>query len=435
MRQEEDWRPKGDAERRGDALDRLKYIPLGGHSYLTLGGQTRQFYESIGHENWGASPAAHNDYLLQRYMLHADYHLSPTLRVFSELKSGVVDGRIGGARPADRDDADINQLFVELALPARSGRGAPPLALRLGRQELDFGAGRQIAVREGPNVRVGFDGAFGVWRAGAWRVDTFSAYAVQTKIHAFDDGTDKSQTLSGLYATGATSARPSAPHLDVYLLQQKRRAATYDQGTGRERRETLGFRVWNKARAFDYDIEPSVQGGKFADKTVRAWSVSSEVGYTFPHSPQKLRLGLSGGLDSGDRNPNDGKLETFSPPAASGRYFGQIPSIGPQNATGFSPSLRLNPTPKTTLTLSDYFFYRTSTRDGLYAVPGFLLKPGGQSRARFIGSQPEINLLFRLDRRSSITVDYAQFITGRYLQETPPGQNIQYLGAWFTFVF
>jgi hypothetical protein len=37
-----------------------------------------------------------NAFLLQRYMLHSDWHLGKSFRVFVQLKSGLEDSRAGG---------------------------------------------------------------------------------------------------------------------------------------------------------------------------------------------------------------------------------------------------------------------------------------------------------------------------------------------------
>ncbi len=437
LRQEEDWRSLRDLKRRTDTLDGLKFIPLGKRGWLTLGGQTRQFYEYLGNESWGAAPIIDNNYLLQRYHLSTDFHFNETLRFYFELKSGITIGRTGGPRGGlDQDDLDTHQAFFEVSSPPRSGHTEAPFTLRVGRQELNYGAGRLVSVREGPNVRVGFDGLFGIARSGAWRMDAFTTRPVATRPRFFDDGTNYSQLLWGVYATGPLSAkRPAGTSFDLYYLGQERLGAAYDRGIGNERRHTVGFRLYNTSAPFDYDIEPSYQFGSFGGSDIDAWGGALNVGYTVPHNAQKLRLGLTAGINSGDRNPAGHTLNTFSPPAPSGLYFGQVPSLGPQNVMGFSPSIRLQPLPKLTLTLSDYFFWRQSLNDGIYALNGAVLKTGQLSRASYVGSQPELNLLWQIDRHSSLTLDVAQFVAGDFLRETPPGKDVHYFGAWFTFLF
>lgn len=83
-------------------------------------------------------------------------------------------------------------------------------SLRAGRQEKTLGTSRLIAVREGPNIRLAFDGARASRKQGSHRIDAFAfAFAfrpVLNRPEAFDDNANKSQSLYGLYATFAPAS-------------------------------------------------------------------------------------------------------------------------------------------------------------------------------------------------------------------------------------
>src|SRR6185369_967733 len=104
---------------RVDWLDPIKFIPFNtnGTSYLTLGGEIRERYEYFHNSSWGRGPQDDDGYLLQRYMVHADAHLSDFFRVFGQFKSGLEDGCTGGPRPTDRDDFDLHQAFLDVRIP------------------------------------------------------------------------------------------------------------------------------------------------------------------------------------------------------------------------------------------------------------------------------------------------------------------------------
>src|SRR5207342_1953278 len=97
-RADEDYRYLRDPSRATDFLDAVKYLPLddAGKTYLTFGGEVRERYEYFHNAQWGAGPQDPTGYLMQRYMLHADLHASEDVRVFTQLKSGFVTGRVGG---------------------------------------------------------------------------------------------------------------------------------------------------------------------------------------------------------------------------------------------------------------------------------------------------------------------------------------------------
>src|SRR5215813_11741936 len=169
LREDEDWSFLKDPSLRQDPWDRLKYIPLGREGwFLTIGGEAREAFERVGNDNWGKQPYT-NTFFLERYMLHTDWHFGKHLRAFVQLKSGLESFRHGGGRPIDEKKLDFEAAFVEVG--AREGDRW--VVLQAGRQELNYGSGRLVSVREGPNVRQSFDAAKLKIKVGAWRVDAF----------------------------------------------------------------------------------------------------------------------------------------------------------------------------------------------------------------------------------------------------------------------
>jgi hypothetical protein len=76
-----------------DLLDRLKFIPFthDGSVWLSLGGQARERGEYFRHFLFGASEPKDTDaYLLSRFRLSADLHVTPYLRMFAEGKSAMA---------------------------------------------------------------------------------------------------------------------------------------------------------------------------------------------------------------------------------------------------------------------------------------------------------------------------------------------------------
>jgi hypothetical protein len=454
LRQDEDWRVLATPGAvPPDRFDPIKYVALGrgGDAFLTLGGELRPYYERFGDENWGRAPADRDGYVLHRTMVHADLHAGrigqAAVRVFAQLKSGLIAGRRAGPRPVDEDRADVNQAFVDLALPAPRGTN---VVLRAGRQELNYGAGRVVSVREGPNVRVGFDGATASLLARTWRLDAFGLRPVVTGRGAWDDRAAPGAVLAGAYL-----ARRAAPALhlaptgapagaELYYLYAARRGARFDQtGPGppvRERRHTLGARMGHVGAAADWDVEGAVQGGRFgvgeiAPGAIRAWTAAGTLGWTFARLPATPRLGLAAGATSGDRDPSDPDLQTFAPPAPRGSYFGQIGANGPQNSVGASPTVRLRPHAALTVNADWYVFWRQSARDGLYGVPGNLLQSGRAVRARRVGSQPQVDVSWQIDRHASLTLNAARFLAGPFLRAAPPARDIRYVALWTTYRF
>ncbi len=430
LRYEEDYTYLQDPTRRGDFFDPIKYVPFGGTEgrYLSVGGEARPFFEWFRNEEWGAIPGD-DGYMLQRYMAHLDLQWNERARVFVQLKSGIEAGRRSGPRPADEDKLDLGQAFLD-ARVASSGERS--LVLRAGRQEMNFGHARLVSYRERPNVRRSFDGLRATLRTRAWTVDAFATKPAQTKPGFFDDAPDPERTFWGAYATRALAESVS---LDLYYLGLTNGSAGYDQGNAEETRHTNGARFWGESAGWDYDVELIYQWGGFGEGVIRAWAVASVFGYTFRNLGSTPRFALSLDVHSGDRDPKDADLETYNPLFPKGAYYGLIMPFGPSNHWEIHPILEMQLSKRLSTRGDWMFFWRRSLRDGVYDVVGNLLRTGQLSDAAFVGHSPGIEIVCSLDRHLTLTGNYSRFFPGRFLEETPPGEDITYVGLWLTFKF
>ena len=197
----------------------IKYIPLfnlGPSYFVTLGGDIREQYEFIQNDNFGLGSVNNHGYWLQRLMPYSDWHFGPFFRVFVQLKSSEEEGREPGPRPTDRKRLDFNQAFVDFSYP-RTVLPADQayVTLRLGRQEIDFGDERLLAVREGPNVRQSFDGARLILNSSNGRVDVFGLRLDPDETGYFDNSPRWShETVWGLYSTFPLTTKSTAATLN-----------------------------------------------------------------------------------------------------------------------------------------------------------------------------------------------------------------------------
>jgi len=431
LRYDENYDSLRDSAQRADYLDAIKFIPLNtdGSWYLTLGGEIRERYEYYHNNLWGRGPQDQDGYLLQRYMVHADAHFGDYFRVFAQFKSGLEDGRDGGPRPTDRDDFDLHQAFFDARLPWTD---TDSLTLRAGRQELAYGSSRLVSFREEPNVRRSFDGVKAIFKVNGWQVDLFAVKPVQTKIGVFDDSPDPEQKFWGIYAVTPVRWLPGG-NVDLYYLGLDNRNAHFDQGTAHELRHSLGTRIWGHQAGWDYNFEFVYQFGSFGSGDIQAWTGASDTGFTFESAPLKPRLGLKANVTSGDDDPNNHDLQTFNPLFPRGAYFGEPALIGPANHIDVHPQLELALLKNLTLTGNWDWFWRESTRDGIYGPAVNLIQSGKSTDARYVGNQAEVMLEWRFDRHLTFTADYAHFFAGEFLKQTTPGKDVDYFSVWLTY--
>jgi hypothetical protein len=427
LRYEEDWSVLRDPTLRTDPLDPLKYVPLNasGDAYLSFGGQVRQRYEYTHNPVWGQDPQDDHGVFLQRYVLFGDLHLGPHVRLFGELYSALENGRAGPSNPIDENELGFQQAFLDLAAPLATDDASA--ALRLGRQEMRYGSGRLVDAREGPNVRRKFDGGRVLLGLGKWRIDGIAVRPSAIKPGVFDDGIDEDQALWGAYATGAPTWMPVGSLIDLYYLGYHNDFGAYEQGVADETRHTVGTRLWGELGGWDWNWETLFQWGSFGTGDILAWGVASDTGYTWREVPWTPRLGLSANVASGDRNPDNPDLQTFNPLFPRGTYFSELALLGPRNFYNLHPFLTVNPRDDLSLTADFDLFWRLETEDGVYNPGGQLLRAGAGSDARHVGNELSLNATWQINSHVSFTAIYAHFFPGRFIEETGPSKDIDFV--------
>jgi hypothetical protein len=433
LRENEDWSFLADPTLNKDFWDPIKYIPLGSRGwYVSLGGEIREVFEQVGNDNWGKQNFT-NTFFLQRYMFHSDWHLGRHVRVFTQLKSGLELFRAGGPRPIDEKKLDFEAAWLEVG----TGGTRNWIDLRLGRQELNYGSGRLVSVREGPNVRQSFDGAKIRSSINHWKIDAFAVRPDLDKPGFFDNVPDHQTAFWGIYST-----RPfrRGVTVDAYYLGEDRKNAAYDRGIATELRHSLGLRLAKSASqkepALDFDYEGVVQFGSFGADKIRAWTFASDTGYSFPNLPLHPRISVKSDISSGD-NPQSHTLGTFYPVFPIGNYFGVLADTGPGplNFIDVHPRAQIVVPHGITVSTDVIVQWRESTNDGVYAVPGFLLAAANGSTARFVGYRPGIEARWQVDRHAYLQADYGIFYAGQFLRDAAPGRNINYIEFWAGYKF
>jgi hypothetical protein len=433
LAENEDWSFLADPSLRTDYWDPIKYIPLGCEEcYVSLGGEIREAWEQVGNNNWGQQPYM-NQFLLDRYILNSDWHLGKNFRVFVLFKSGLESYRAGGPRPIDLKRLDFENAFFEVGNTLKKNWAV----LRVGRQELNYGSGRLVSVRQGPNVRQSFDGVKIRSKAGAWYVDAWAVRPDLDEFGFFDNAPDHMTAFWGVYASHPWRRRVS---YDLYYLGLDRKNATFERGTATELRHTVGARLWRpiatKEPGVDFDYEGVLQFGNFGSNGIGAWTLASDTGYTLTNVPLRPRFSMNADISSGD-NPGTPTLGTFNPLFPVGNYFGVLADTGPGpvNFIDVHPRIQTQLPHGVSITPDVVVQWRENVNDGVYNVPGYLLVPANGSRARFVGYRPGIEVHWQIDHHAYLQADYGIFYAGRFLKEASPGRNLNYTELWAGYEF
>jgi hypothetical protein len=435
LREDDDWSFLADPANRQEFWDPIKYIRMRSDQndwFLSIGGEAREIWEQIGNDNWGQQPFM-NAYFNERYMLYFDVHYGKHVRSFVEFKSGLNSYRIGGPRPIDEKKLDFQAAFLEVG----TGDERNWIKVRAGRHEMEYGSGRLIDIREGPNVRLSFDGFKVKTGIGSWQIDGFAVRPDLDKPGFFDNAPNHAVGFWGIYAVRPLTKTIT---LDIYYLGLDRKTTAFNRGVGHEVRHTIGTRlshpIAERKPSWDFDYEALWQFGTFGSANISAWTVASETGYRLPNVPLKPRFSAKADISSGD-DPRKNTLGTFNPLFPKGNYFGVLATAGPGPINFIDVHPRAEATLPRNVTVSvDWIFqWRENLRDGVYSVPGFLIIPAGKSDARFVGHRPGAEVRWQANRHLWFQADCGIFYAGKFVKESQSGRNLNYWALWAGYKF
>lgn len=420
-RYDEDWSDLADAEKRAHHwTGPFKYIPLGDDAWLSTGTELRLRSESLSGNQWGASPD--QTYLWARALPYADLHVGHgdvQARAFVQPMASFATGVIPSASAIDQSRLDLLQAFAEVDLG--------PVTLRGGRQMVSLGTERLVGTRYGPNTPLAFDGARAVVHVGQASVSLLSLRPVQPGLRDFDDRTSPTRALWGAYGV--------LPGWDVYYLAYRNRNARFGGIMGEELRHSIGLRSHGARGRLHWNVEGIAQFGHFAGQSIGAWTLGSEIGLSFPAAPGTPDFTLRANVISGDSHAGDGHLGTFNALFPKGKYFGELSPVGPANIVNLNPRLSAQLSRKVSASLAAMAFWRYARGDGVYDIPGNLIRAPGTGHSRFIGGGGEAVVAWQASAELELSTSFSVFAPGAFLRETGPARTTTMLGLQANFRF
>jgi hypothetical protein len=420
-----------DESNRTDIFDTVKYMPLTSdnpESYLSLGGEIRERYESYHNQGFGVTGPKSNEYGLQRILLHADLHVNERLRFFIQ---GISSVQFGGEvkSPVNQNPLDFQQGFIDYTFGDSTPDGER-LTVRGGRFSMAYGSSRLVATRGGPNTPLKFDGLQIIAsKEGKSKIYAFLTRPVKEDRYEFDTP-NQDQVFYGIYTTKPINSSLSA---DLYYLGFKNEQAKYVDAQGVENRHTIGTRLFGKMGNWDYDVEPVYQFGHVGNKDIQAWTLATDAGYTFEDYHWSPRLGLKFDVASGDNHKNDDELGTFSPLFYKATYFNEANLFRPANITDLHLSLQLQPSENLTATFGTDSIWRFSKNDAVYSSTGSVTLPVNND-GTYVGATAEAALQWKVNRHIVSTISYVHFYASGYV-ENAGGGDVDYIATWMSYLW
>lgn len=396
---------------------------------VSIAGELRERVESTRNEIFGLVDANDSDALLHRASLSIEAHRDERSGARLQLISALTSGWDGDRSPVQDDSFDVLQAYAYATFAIADAT----VKLGVGRQELSLGASRLVSVRESPNVRRAFDGMRATWvRDETLQVDAFMLRPVQPQLGAFDDRSSTDQTFSGLYGTFRLDALPG--QVETYYLYMYRRRAAFAQDSASESRHTFGARLAGERNAVDWNIEGAWQWGSFGAATIRAWTLSFDLGYRWRSTALAPRLGLKANIISGDRDLEDGTLGTFNPLFPKLPYFSDANLVTPANLIDLQPNLTIPLAPGVTIATSWNVLWKFARADAFYAPPLTAVPGTDTSRSRRIGQQTSVSIEWQATESLTIAGTYVYFEPGAVARNAG-GVHGRFAAGWIQFRF
>ncbi len=376
----------------GDGLKRMKLGPDGQFGTLDIGGQYRARYHSENGMNKGSQRFIDNSdsFMLSRLRMYANWEATDYLRFYVEGITADSFGHNLPLRPIDRNSGDFLNLFTDVQL-------TDELGVRVGRQELLYGAQRVVSPLDWANTRRTFEGVKAMWRPGDWKIDAFYTNPVMINRHARDVA-NYEQAFYGTYATYGGIENVT---FDAYYLGFENELTDLSI-------HTFGSRVLGSVDNWLYEVEGAYQGGAaagaFADQD--AGFITAGLGRKMPDMPWSPTAWVYFDYASGDAAGGDFNSYNQLFPLAH-KYLGFIDAVQRSNVESVNFLLTCAPTKKTKLLL---WYYLIQSNSGA-PVPAIGGTPA-QNQGRDLGQELDIILSYSICPRSNILFGYSHFWAG-----------------------
>ena len=374
----------------------------------------------------GDNPAREDGFGLSRLRLNFTVRPRQDLKFFVQAQDSRVAGLARGrnSRPF-RNTLDFRQAYVEF------GRADGPVALSVGRREMDILDGRMLGRRGWSNTSPVWDGSMLELRRGD---DSVSLIAV-SQVDVLD-GFDLPSRTRFLYgAVGTIASGVAGQTIEPFLLTTRRPRDPLSNLGGLLR--TVGSRFTGRfAGSWDYQVIVAAQRGGEPDYPQEAWMGVWGIGKTMDEAPTRPRLGLEWSYASGDRDPEDGRNGTFDTlfPSPHGRY-GEQDITGNRNIRILLTGVDLHPRKSLRVDVDFLDLRLASLHDGLYQT-NFrerVAPPVGGATSGFVGSEVDLVVRYQPSPRLELRFGVSRFFAGEFvIQNLPGGESQTFLNTGLT---
>ena len=394
-----------------------------GKDVLTFGGSFRtrgEIREAYGFNDDAA--VGDEDFLLTRLRLNATWTPNENVTGFVDLHDArmlfedVIDDN-DDTPNIFADNADLHQLWMQF----KTG----DVAIKVGRQKLNFGTQRLVGALEWVNTARSFDAVrVTLGDPKSRTLDLVSSRVVAVNPDSFNtwERTGNRYWNSDFHTIYFTDKEWFCnTTLDVYWMFRH-------EDDVNDAVHTLGTRFARKSGPWDYDGEFAVQWGDFGGLDQEAWAAHFGGGYTF-ECLNNLRLGAAYNFATGDGNPNDGDAETFDNLFPTNhKFYGYADRQAWKNTHNIELSAKMKVCKWTLRTAYHAFWLDEEDTDHLYGAAGGAIRNtvAANNPGAYVGSEIDITANYPISKKVSLAAGYSHYFTGDFLDDTGTDDDVDF---------
>jgi hypothetical protein len=392
----------------GDCWKLMPVGPCGQYGTLDVGGQTRlRYHHEVGMDQDLSGPGVfrfedtEHDILLSRVRLYANWKANDRSRVYVEGIFAEVtdDGGTYRPRPIDINCGDFLNAFIDYDLDS-------DLTVRVGRQELLYGAERLISPLDWANTRRTFEGVKLMYSADDWKVDGFYTHFVPVKPFELDEA-DYAQPFYGVWGTYAGWENKT---LDLFYIGYDYDFAGAPIVTDFSL-NTMGARIFgDNGGDWLYEFEGGYQFGRQSGlmQDQSAGFATGGIGKKYPKHLWTPTVWFyydyaSGNFPGGDFN----RFNQLFPLAH--KYFGFIDAVQRSNIQSPNILVQTKPTEKWSFLMWYWYFMADSATDIVPSIGG--TPPQSTSLTHF-GDELDLLAKYQLTPSTNWLFGYSHFWRG-----------------------
>jgi hypothetical protein len=390
----------------GDCWKLMPAPGCGERGTLDLGGQLRERYHhevGMGQDVTGPGTLRFeetvHDILLTRLRLYGNWKASDESRVFVEgiFADATDDDNTYAPRLIDRNYGDFLNAFIDLSLE-------DGLTLRIGRQELLYGAERLISPLDWANTRRSFEGVKLILQEGDWAIDGFYTHFVPVVANELDEA-DYRQAFYGAYATYAGCENQT---WDLYYIGYDNvhpGAISSDFSL-----HTFGSRLFGSQGDWLYEFEGSAQFGRQSGLGVDHEAAFATAGLGRKLSKHQWQPTVWVYYDYASGDAASGSFNRFNHlfPLAH-KYFGFIDAVQRSNIESPNVLFTAKPHSKWELLVWYWHFMANQAEDIVPSVGG---TPIQSTTSKNLGDELDLIARYYFGPRSNVMFGYSHFWRG-----------------------